>query len=127
MHLNSPGLNKMFFSPELWLSGAGTQWVGDMPEMEWRSIGVLGIGSGQKWIEGKPQECGGFSVGAEPDMRGACAPWSGGRRGLSGDDSRVIVGHGRERANRAADRRHAGFAHVPAARGEGPGAGLSGG
>jgi hypothetical protein len=54
--------------------GVGKWSGGVVSEMECRSIGVLWDGSGQKWTEGMPQSDRGFSGGAEPDTRGACAP-----------------------------------------------------
>src|SRR5882724_7408362 len=60
-------LEKNIFFPALWPSITGTQWVGDVSEMEWRSIGELGNGSRQKWVEGEPPGRGGFSRGTKPD------------------------------------------------------------
>jgi len=45
-----------------------------MPEMEWRSIGVLGSGSGQKWIEENRRNAEGSAGALNPTREARCLP-----------------------------------------------------
>src|SRR5882724_5842023 len=95
MHLNAPILKKMFFFSKLWPSKTRTQrGAGKTMNPEYRiqypeggrktiltnsrpariSRGERDRKSPRCRVAGEPHGCRGFSGGAEPDTRGACAP-----------------------------------------------------